>query len=157
MEGVKWEGLQAVWRCKTVMTNKGFTLLSMMIALFALGIFTSLFVMTLSTLHAPVNKLDQDKELQVFIEQLRIEIHSASDLVVQPNHILFTFNNSQVGYSQYSNYIRRAVYGQGNNIVLQNVKSIHFQPDAGGLKMTVIQSNGEVSTHVFLIFLASGG
>lgn len=109
-------------------SEKGFTMLEMLFA-FSIFCLTSSFLPLLFGLifheHSIESRI-QKLEWELFLSQLKIEIHASEDVKVVNNVLVLTNGELSVSYQQYNNQIRRRVDKKGHEIVLQNVASVFF-------------------------------
>lgn len=77
-------------------------------------------------------------EWEVFQQQILIEMREGTNLIVEPQRISFTSKSGRIiEYEKYGFLIRRQVDGTGHIIGLRNVKTIKFEPIAGGAALMV--------------------
>ena len=108
--------------------QKGYTLLSMMIALAAFTMITSIIANAAAAAlekhhYAPLNR----KDIWLFFEQIQTEIASGENIHISESSITFTLNNKMINYKLLGTNIIRTVDSQGYEMVLQNIQSLSFQ------------------------------
>ncbi|MDR0138386.1 competence type IV pilus minor pilin ComGF [Metabacillus idriensis] len=120
--------------------NKGFTFLNMLFSLSIVVIIVSSSAILIPYLYG-ISERENDLNLlewEVFLQQTVIEMREGTNLTVEPQRISFTSKSGRViEYEKYGFLIRRQVDGTGHIICLRNVKTVKFEPIAGGASLTV--------------------
>lgn len=135
--------------------ERGFTLSEM---LFGFSIFT-LIVFFLSPLLQMSEKEFmkkrhlQEMEWDVFVSQIKFEIHSSVNATVSSNTLYITSPYETVSYEKYGSTLRRRVNETGHEILLQNVEKVDFITLQNGIRVTVIDSTNTVHTASAYSFL----
>jgi competence protein ComGF len=80
-------------------------------------------------------------------------LKEAKDISVNKTEVTFTNKQGQVVFiNHYQNMIRRQVYGKGHEIFLFKVKSVEFQEDSSGVRISVISEAGKNYSWTFRSF-----
>ncbi|MCM3597186.1 ComGF family competence protein [Metabacillus idriensis] len=120
--------------------NKGFTFLNMLFSLSIVVIIVSSSAILIPYFYR-ISERENDLNLlewEVFLQQTVIEMREGTNLIVEPERISFTSKSGRIiEYEKYGFLIRRQVDGTGHIICLRNVKTIKFEPIAGGAALTV--------------------
>lgn len=122
--------------------QKGFTLLSMMLALSALmaALFlVTAIVMTMS--HHFKDDLADHNEIYIFFLQTAEEIHQAQSLTCADNQLSLLLADGTIDFKQSGLRVYRQVNGEGYDIVLQHARSIHFQCSGRLLSIQIEDEN----------------
>jgi len=122
--------------------QKGFTLLSMMLALSAL--MAALFLITaivISMSRHFKDDLVSRKEVFVFFLQTADEVHQAQSLACTDNQLSLSLADSTIDFKQSGVRVYRQVNGEGYDIVLQHVHSIRFQCSGRFLSIQIEDEN----------------
>ncbi|MGV3488837.1 MAG: competence type IV pilus minor pilin ComGF [Tuberibacillus sp.] len=121
------------------MNPNGYTFISMMIALTALSLITSIIAnMAVAAFgNHQYDPLDR-KDVWLFLTQIKNELASGEHYHTFTNGISFQLNDQIVNYTLFDTTIRRNVDGKGYEIVLQDVKRLSFidQPKSISILLT---------------------
>lgn len=126
------------------MTRKqeGYTLLSMMLALSALVIFSILFASIVISLRDHSQKYLFNDEVILFTEQLKIELHGATNVTWNQDTLSFYTQQNVITYAFSQHQIIRQKNSAGYEIVLQNVGGFSCEKLYQGLRVEVSSING---------------
>lgn len=125
--------------------NSGFTLAEALLGLAAFCVFAALLPLSFQVF----SKVDQGNsrlqtmQWEVFSSQIKKEIRMSQKINPQVNKLFLTRDSDSILYEKYGTNVRRRVNLTGNEILLQNVKSIQFDPIKNGtiVKVEDIWSN----------------
>ena len=76
-------------------------------------------------------------EWEVFINQAKKEIRMGEGISVENNTLTFLKSGQSIKYEQYGSNIRRRVGLKGHEIMLQNIKTVTFEPVVNGVEISV--------------------
>lgn len=108
-------------------SEAGFTLISTIMAVLITVLTVSmLYQGTYYMLHLKDPLIMGKKEVWVFLEQIKKDIHASKTSQCQDDQLVLDINNSQVEYQRSGQRLFRTVNGRGYEIVLQNIQTIHF-------------------------------
>ena len=126
-------------RYTKVLNNRGFTIVEMIIAFSAFLFIVSLIPLSFRLLYQDgfVEGRLQRMEWEVFIGQAKKEIRMGEGISVENNRLNFVKNGQSIMYEQYGTNIRRRVDLKGHEIMLQNIKTVTFEPIANGVRISV--------------------
>lgn len=139
--------------------NAGFTLIEVLLSLLLLLTITSLLPLVIKTLPAFDHSQNlQTLELELFFNQLAMEIREAEQLNVVPlTSFRLTLRNAN-GYliiiERYGYRVRRRVDGLGHDVMLQRIKQIHFELVNHGVIVTVEDHQGRIYSRRFSKYYA---
>lgn len=110
------------------MNNKGFTLISSLLAISITSV-TILLILSLSNFILKSNTFDQvhQRSVYIFLNQIGREIHGGVNFVCDADTLAFSNDNSEIFYHKEGNNLIREVNLTGYDISLRNVKSIQFK------------------------------
>lgn len=142
-----------------IKNEQAFTLLE---ALFAFSIFTTIIFFLTPVLQLLLNNSDsherlQEMEWQVFCSQIKKEIRVSSKAEVLSGKLVLTNNNETIYFEKYNNTLRRRVNSTGHEIILQNVSIVSFNREGQAVRINVTDKWGnEYSTlvHSFILWAA---
>lgn len=109
--------------------STGFTLAEMLLS-FSLFCLLVSFVPVLVKIifhQEPVKERFQQMEWEVFLSQLKKEVHGCDSAIVNNDRLILMKDGDQISFQKVGNQLRRQKNYQGNEIVLQNLQSIDFQ------------------------------
>lgn len=128
---------------------KGFTLISMLVAMTILVLTLPFVYYALSALQLKQTNTEALSVQQFFI-QLHYEVMSSSSVYVANNQLYIQFmerndHTERVArVSLYNNTIRRQVNGLGHEIYLRQVSDITFEEQTNAILLTITKESGEV-------------
>jgi competence protein ComGF len=112
--------------CKDVKSERGYSLLEVIIALGVLLMLTSLIPLLL----IPLQKAPPFSQLEdtiLFFSMIGKEIREASAIEIQNNQLnLAADNGNIISFSKYHSLIRKQVNGMGHEVWLQNINSLEI-------------------------------
>jgi len=122
-----------------VFNNKGFTIVEMMIAFSAFLLIVSFIPLCFRLFYHDgfVEERLQRMEWEVFINQAKKEIRMGEGISVENNTLTFLKSGQSIKYEQYGSNIRRRVGLRGHEIMLQNIKTVTFEPVVNGVGISV--------------------
>ncbi len=131
--------LVAVSKYTKIFNNKGFTIVEMIIAFSAFLFIASFIPLCFRLIYQDgfVEERLQSMEWEVFIGQAKKEIRMGKGIRVENNQLTFEKNGQSVLYERYGTNIRRRVDLKGHEIILQNIKSVTFEPIVNGVRISV--------------------
>ncbi|RSD27482.1 competence protein comGF [Mesobacillus subterraneus] len=145
-----------IYKPKDVQTRneRGFTMLEMVISLAFFMIIVSMLPIGFSLLlnNSAAELGIRQMEWEVFSSQVKKEIRTAEQIMVQPDKLLLTVNGQTVLYEKYGSGIRRRVNYQGHEILVQSILTCSFQNIIDGVEITAVDLNGKtrsVRVHQF--------
>ncbi|MDR7072714.1 ComGF family competence protein [Fictibacillus barbaricus] len=112
--------------CKVVKSERGYTLLEVIIALGVLLMLTSIIPLFLIPLQKapPISQLE---DTILFFSMIGKEIREASAIEIQNNQLNLAADNGNVtSFSKYHSLIRKQVNGMGHEVWLQNINSLEI-------------------------------
>jgi|UPI0004242283 competence protein ComGF len=135
-----------MWGNKTLMQNaNGYTLLSMMLALSAFVIISTVLCKMAVAIFSSSQSTPADrKDIWLFFAQTGSEIASSTNCEVFEGGMSFLLNDQIINYKLIGSTVRRNVDGEGYEIVLQKVSSLIFQCDASIASITIRDDRGRV-------------
>jgi competence protein ComGF len=124
--------------------DEGFTLLESLIALFCIMMIVILFLQTATSLRLLImpNQSFHLQEWELFLNQLKKEVHNSTSITVQNNKLNMISENNLILIENYNDKIRRRVNGQGHEVMLQNIISSEFEMRDSGIFVKVHHKNG---------------
>lgn len=127
--------------------SSGFTLIEVLIAftffLILVGLFP-LLIHSIPTIAVSNNDI-RPFEVQVFFNQLSMEVREANELSINGTTlILVKSNGTVITIEKYQDKIRRRVNGTGHDLFLQKVKSVQYEQIPHGVEIEIEGSNGRV-------------
>lgn len=137
------------------LNNRGFTMLEMLFAF-------SIFLMVVSFFPLVFNYFFKDEpfearnkvmEWHVFVNQLKKEVRLSDEIVVFDDRIILIKIGQKIQFDKHGSNIRRRLDDKGHEIVLQQVKSIRFEPLKDGVRLTVNDLFNQEHTASFYSFL----
>jgi competence protein ComGF len=125
--------------------GNGFTLVEALIALTVFMTCAASFPLLYDAAYRVVetSKSEKNTEWEIFIVQLRNELHQSSNWYVSAGKLNYGVNGSITSISQYEDKLRRQINGEGHEVMLQNVKKAAFALEGGKLYIHVTFQNGE--------------
>ncbi|MBM7646351.1 competence protein ComGF [Scopulibacillus daqui] len=124
--------------------QNGFTLLSMMLAVSALGAAAFMLTLIMTSVEKGSNPLKANsKEVYTFFHQVTSEIHQSSSLDCKHNKLYLDKDSDRVSYQQSRQRVFRQVEGKGYDIVLQQVSNIKFFCKKDRVTIIVKDLNGK--------------
>ncbi|HEU5140504.1 MAG TPA: competence type IV pilus minor pilin ComGF [Bacillales bacterium] len=134
--------------------SRGYTLIEAMIALASLAVLASIFPLVFSAMdHSEKVEGTSPMEVELFFQQVGMEIHEAIDLSTSGGKLLVhKFNGNTVSFSLADGIIRRKVDGRGNVWMLQKVRDVDFLLLGQGVKINIIGRGGRIYERVFVPF-----
>jgi competence protein ComGF len=114
--------------------NSGFTLVEALLGLAAFCLLAALLPVTFQVF----SKVDQGNsrlqtmQWEVFSSQVKKEIRMSQKINPQVNKLFLTRETDSILYEKFGTNVRRRVNLTGNEILLQNVKSIQFDSIKNG-------------------------
>ncbi|RYL90987.1 competence protein ComGF [Sporolactobacillus sp. THM7-4] len=133
---------EALQRGEKMNNERGFTLLSMIMALGIMMIALLLATSVMSVMsHRFKDDLGLRKEISLFFIQTSRELHSSQGVKCydSPSQMILTKDNQQISFIKSNpNRVIRQVGGQGYEIVLQNVRDIRFQSSGPFVSIQVV-------------------
>ncbi len=131
--------------------EKGFTLLSAILALFALCM-TILLICQLRTVIRHLDRNPQKNSPVVWISAHQIETELLNSTTVQITNQTLTFvlNDQTISYSLQGLNLVRQLNNQGYEIVLQDVLSVDFKKTGSVISMRLTMKQGGQYTWLFL-------
>ncbi|MFC7394263.1 competence type IV pilus minor pilin ComGF [Scopulibacillus cellulosilyticus] len=123
--------------------QKGFTLLSMMLAISTLGVAAFMLTLIMTSVEKGSDPLTANsKEVYTFFHQVTSEVHQSSSLECKQNKLYLTKDSELVAYNRSGQRIYRQVEGKGYDIVLQQLSDVSFLCEKDMVKMTVKDLQG---------------
>lgn len=136
--------------------QSGVILVDMLISLSFFLLLVSFFPILIQMIldKSIVSKELQNMEWQVFLNQLKEEVHVAQSIQVSNNKLLLYIDGDTVYYEQYGTRIRRRVNLTGHEVALQNINFIVFTPKKSGVNVSIMDIHNqmkEASLYSYLI------
>lgn len=126
------------------MTERGFTLIEVILSLFFLMIIVSFipmmiqFVPQLRTVETVA-----EKEVRLFLNQLAMEVREARTVTISGTTLTLVKPNGQIiTIEKYNNHIRRKVDRQGHDLFIQNIAYVGYEYVANGVSVTIKDHRG---------------
>jgi competence protein ComGF len=119
--------------------SNGFTIAEALLGLAAFCLFAALLPLSFQVF----SKVDhgdsrlQTMQWEVFSSQIKKEIRMSQKINPQVNKLLLTRETDSILYEKFGTNVRRRVNLTGNEILLQNVKSIRFDSIKNGTTVEV--------------------
>lgn len=129
--------------------TKGFTLISMLIAMTILVLTLPFVSYALSALQLK-QTYTESLSVQQFFIQLHNDVMSSSSAYVANNQLYIQFTDRSdhteriARVSLYNNTVRRQVNGLGHEIYLRQVSDIIFEEQTNAIFLTITKESGEV-------------
>lgn len=125
--------------------DRGYTLAEALIALTVFMTCAASFPLLYDAAYRIVeaSKSEKNTEWEIFIIQLRNELHKSSNWNVSGGKLNYGVEGSTTSISQYEDKLRRQINGQGHEVMLQNVKKAAFALEGGKLYIHVTFQDGE--------------
>ncbi|MFZ3590317.1 competence type IV pilus minor pilin ComGF [Bacillus sp. DJP31] len=146
MEKSNRERTDKMRKCKVKrFKNKGFTLVEMLVVLLIVMTITSLFPMIFSVLSNWIEKPSSlhPFEWEVATSQLLMEIREASEVRIQNGNLqLIADTNQMISYELYGNMLRRRINSTGHEVIIQQIRTVHFSLIKGGVYLLVTDEDG---------------
>lgn len=119
--------------------SNGFTLVEALLGLASFCLVATLLPVTFQVFSGvdQTNTRLQAMQWEVFSSQIKKEIRMSQRIEPQTNRLLLTKDTDSILYEQFGTNVRRRVNFTGNEILLQNIKSIRFEPIKNGVKINV--------------------
>jgi competence protein ComGF len=119
--------------------NKGYTLMEALLGLAAFCLIAVLIPLSFHVLSGVnlVNSRHQAMQWEVFSSQIKKEIRMSQRIDPQINRLLLTKDTVTITYELSGSNLRRRVNFTGNEILLQNVKSVRFESLKNGVVIKV--------------------
>lgn len=130
-------------------SDRGFTLISMLIAMTILVLTLPFVYYALSALQIKQTYTEALSVQQLFM-QLRNDIIAASSADIADNQLYIRFIDQSdniektARFSQYNNSIRRQINEQGHEIYLHQVSNVFFEEQSNAIFLTITMESGEV-------------
>ncbi len=126
------------------MSQKGFTLLELILGLFLLLLLTSLFPLIIHSIPSNYSiKSPNFFEKTLFLNQLSMEVSEATSIIVQGNTlILMKPNGTTVLFEKFGTLVRRRVNSTGHEVMLTRVKEITFTETKDGIVIVLVDEDG---------------
>lgn len=120
----------------------GFILTEMLVALSLFLVFCAFFPLALkiTTEGRIISNSLRSLEWDVFLHQLKKEVHMAKSVRVTDQKLNLTIDEENIQYELYGNKIRRRVNGTGHEVCLQEVDTVKFEAIQNGVKIAVTDS-----------------
>lgn len=137
-----------------VLSNSyGFTVMEAILVMFILSIIMMIFPLLFQTIIAITQSLQvaEDYEWNLFLIDLRHELQNVDEVVVFQERIHLLRENMLVTYERYGETIRRRVNNSGHEVVLQQVKQLHFYKDQQLLTLEIEFVTGMKDEALFLL------
>ncbi len=135
-----------MWKCiLRVKSDKGFTILEMLVVLLIVMTLTSLFPILFSILSQWTNEQSRlhPFEWEVAMSQLLMEVREGKEIRIRDGNLELTnYDNKVISYEKYSNMLRRRVNGKGHEVILQQIQSAQFSLFQGGVRLLVTDQEG---------------
>jgi competence protein ComGF len=120
--------------------NSGFTLAEALLGLAAFCILAALLPLSFQVF----SKVDQGNsrlqtmQWEVFSSQIKKEIRMSQKINPQDNRLFLTRESESILYEKFGTNVRRRVNLTGNEILLQNVKTIQFESIKNGITIKAV-------------------
>lgn len=137
-----------------VLSNSyGFTVMEAILVMFILSIIMMIFPLLFQTIIAITQSLQvaEDYEWNLFLIDLCHELQNVDEVVVFQERIHLLRENMLVTYERYGETIRRRVNNSGHEVVLQQVKQLHFYKDQQLLTLEIEFVTGMKDEALFLL------
>lgn len=126
------------------MTQRGFTLIEVILSLFFFMIIVSFvpliiqFVPELRTVETVA-----EKEVRLFFNQLAMELREATTVTISDTTLFLSKPNGQtIAIEKYNNHLRRRVDRQGHDMFLQNISDVNYEYATNGIVVTITDHRG---------------
>jgi competence protein ComGF len=120
--------------------NSGFTIAEALLGLAAFCLLAALLPLSFQVF----SKVDQGNsrlqtmQWEVFASQIKKEIRMSQKINSQDNRLFLTRDSDSILYEKFGTNVRRRVNLTGNEILLQNVKTIQFESIKNGIIIKVV-------------------
>jgi competence protein ComGF len=120
--------------------NSGFTIAEALLGLAAFCLLAALLPLSFQVF----SKVDQGNsrlqtmQWEVFSSQIKKEIRMSHKINPQDNRLFLTRESDSILYEKFGTNVRRRVNLTGNEILLQNVKTIQFESIKNGIMIKVV-------------------
>jgi competence protein ComGF len=120
--------------------NSGFTIAEALLGLAAFCLLAALLPLSFQVF----SKVDQGNsrlqtmQWEVFSSQIKKEIRMSQKINPQDNRLFLTRESDSILYEKFGTNVRRRVNLTGNEILLQNVKTIQFESIKNGIIIKVV-------------------
>jgi competence protein ComGF len=120
--------------------NSGFTIAEALLGLAAFCLLAALLPLSFQVF----SKVDQGNsrlqtmQWEVFSSQIKKEIRMSQKINPQDNRLFLTRESDSILYEKFGSNVRRRVNLTGNEILLQNVKTIQFESIKNGIIIKVV-------------------
>lgn len=139
------------------LNNRGFTLGEMLLSFSVfclLAVFIPVFFQIFLQQEHTSEQI-QNMEWELFLSQLKKEAGGCDFAEADnSNRLVLTLNNEKISFQKYGNQLRRQVNFTGNEIVLQDLQSIHFQ--VAGQKIFIEAVDTHENIHKAAVYLFIG-
>ncbi|MGM0874242.1 MAG: competence type IV pilus minor pilin ComGF [Bacillota bacterium] len=135
--------------------EQGYTFLNLILSFFIYSIIISSLTIILHFLlsHSQHPNDLKPYEWELFVIQLHKEFKEANNVVVNKTEVTLLNKQGQlISINHYQNLIRRQVVGKGHEIFLLNVKSVTFQQEPSGVRISVVSEAGKNYSYTFRSF-----
>lgn len=134
-----------MWVCLHVKSEKGFTLIEMLITFSILLVILAIITPFIQVIFNSTTE-NNLHEWNVFVQQMKLEFREATIVTVSNENKILSFKNNQnqtIKYELYGTQLRRRVNDTGHEILIQNVKSISFDTEMNGVmvKLNTLENN----------------
>lgn len=111
------------------LNSSGFTMIEMLLAFSIFCLLASFIPIFFNILlhNGHTDERIQRMEWELFVSQLKKEVQRSDCAEVRNNQLVLTEDEDIVSFQKLGMNVRRQVNYQGNEVVLQNVKSIRFE------------------------------
>lgn len=127
-------------------SNKGFTFLEMLLTFSILLVILSFISPFLHVISKNTNLEFNKLEWEVFVQQVKMEIREANEVMINNKNDTVTFKNPRgqtILYEKYGDKIRRRVDGMGHEILLQQINHVSFHHKNKLIIISVMTSDGD--------------
>ncbi|OLO42879.1 hypothetical protein BTR23_02450 [Alkalihalophilus pseudofirmus] len=135
-----------MWVCKKINEN-GFTLIEVILAFALFVMVVSLLPLIIKAVPVIFPPTEQPHILQVelFYNQLSMEIREANEIRVIGNSLYLTKpNDTVITIERFGTLIRRRVDGYGHDVFLRHVSDLSYKSVPNGVVVTIIDTNGSM-------------
>lgn len=140
----------------------GFTILNMLFAFTVFLLLISFFPIAIKVMKTEIPTIPYSVDL--FFEYIQNDIIQAKELTVSGSTLYLSMDNGDtIHYQKYNMNIRRQVNGVGNEILLQNANTIHYEIVSNGVVVSVevakqvIKKRLSMAPTIFLVLYFRGG
>ncbi|EIJ78846.1 ComG operon protein [Bacillus methanolicus PB1] len=130
------------------MNNKGYTMAEMLFAFSIFCIIVSFVpIFYKIVIHEEsLNKRLEMMEWEVFASQVKKEIRMSDRLQISGSKLFLEKDGKLILYEMYGDNLRRRVDFLGHEVLLQQIRSIHFDKLQNGVQITVTDKGGAEKT-----------